>query len=614
LSRSWLAGFPEFTIELSTINKPTVGDPNNKISYSFADFPTEAENLYRGFLQRVWPILYDKLGPPAESFNCVITNMGESSGYFMITNGGRKFLSDTDFIPRLIVHEFVHAWKGSYIFTSNENWEYDDALSGFEEGVAEGMAFEIIHEYVRSYPNDSATLQLLDWRPYQYWSSRTTFYDSIKYNRWTGAGDFWTHTDGPTSRYSIAATTFQFMMKENQNAYKEIMQHYFAKITEDPLWRSNREDILDIWSQSVPSINGIPTKIYINAIPVFQGHKLNEGMYILNTVRPYGITGDQQFATSYVLPDGQVWWGALKTIMESYNIPSWVNYYDTDPPDNYYYINTQDQPFTVAITNTMGDSITQIATRSNLLTSGEWNLGFGWKMVEDADMENLPLGLYKETVTFNNYIQYDPGAQEDFYVFGYSGLNQDRENDYVIMMGIDGVVDGFVTLLVDSIEYTEPIINGAAIFRSQAWPFDLEGKVNITITDAEQNQHTYYRTLLEAGTLHSYFQTQFIIIDKNFDGVEDVYWIIDADGDGIPNHNDPDDDNDTVLDNADVCPVGVINWSPSRSTDNDEDGCLDSIEDQDDDNDGLSDKKKMSLVRIQLKKIRIMMVWRMVGK
>lgn len=336
-------------------------------------------------------------------------------------------------------------------------------------------------------------------------------------------------------------------------------------------------------------------KIYINAIPVFQGHKLNEGMYILNTIRPYGRTGDQQFATSYVLPDGSVWWGALKTIIENYNIPSWVNYYDSDPPDNYYYINTQDQPFTVAITNTMGGPVSQIATRSNLLTSGEWNLGFGWKMVDEADMENLPLGLYKETVTFNNYIQYDPGAQEDFYVFGYSGLNQDRENDYVIMIGIDGVVDGFVTLLVDSIEYTEPIINGAAVFRSQAWPFDLEGKVNITVTDAEQNRHTYYRTLLEAGTLHSYFQTQFIIIDKNFDGVEDVYWVIDADGDGIPNHNDPDDDNDTVLDNADMCPLGVINWSPSRTTDNDEDGCLDSIEDQDDDNDGLSDLEENEL-------------------
>lgn len=34
---------------------------------------------------------------------------------------------------------------------------------------------------------------------------------------------------------------------------------------------------------------------------------------------------------------------------------------------------------------------------------------------------------------------------------------------------------------------------------------------------------TYYRTLLEAGTMQDYYQQQFLIIDRNLDGVEDIF-------------------------------------------------------------------------------------------
>ncbi len=449
--------------------------------------------------------------------------MGISTGYFMITNAGRTFLSDTDFIPRLIVHEFVHAWKGAYTFTSDENWQYDDPLSGFEEGSAEGMAFEIIHEYVRSYPDDPATLQLLNWRPYQYWSSKSTYYDLIKYQRWTGAGDFWQPPGGAYHRYSIAATTFQIMLKENPNAYRSIMQNYYTRINQDSAWRSNRKDLLDIWAQAVPSINGVETHRYLNALPVFQGHKLDEGLYVLSTIRYYGSIGDQQFATSYVPSNGMAWWGINKTLFDSYNIPVWIDIMDADPPDIYNYINTQDQPFTVAIANVLNENNSLISTRTKDLSLASWPMGFGWKMVDEADMSNFPVGLYQEKVTFDNYIQYTSEAKENYYVFGYDGLNQNQYDEYIIMVGIDGVTDGLVSLLIDSQEYNEPIVNGVAVFRSLIWPFDLEGKVSITITDNQQNQHTYMRTLLEAGTYHSYFQTQFLIIDKNFDGVEDIF-------------------------------------------------------------------------------------------
>ena len=194
----FVADFPSFIIDLSAVEflePPVLGDPSNRVSYTFSsDFPSWAETQYREFLKRVFPILYEYLGPPAETLNVFIDYSRHSD--FVVLDGGRTLLTDASFIPRLIVHEFVHAWKGRYTVTSDENWVYDDSLSGFEEATAEGMAFEIIHEYVRSYPDDPATIQLLEGRPSQYWSSGTTHYDAIKHIRWTGAGDFWNPLSG----------------------------------------------------------------------------------------------------------------------------------------------------------------------------------------------------------------------------------------------------------------------------------------------------------------------------------------------------------------------------------------------------------------------------------
>ena len=176
LDRTWVGDSSEFTIDLSTmaLSEPSiVGDPSNRIGYTFSrGFPGEAQEQYREFLRRVTPILYEYLGPPAESFDVLITNTGEEDGPFRTAGEGRVLVTDASFLPRLIVHELVHAWEGSYGINSDGNWQYDDSLSGFAEGLADGMAYEIIHEYVRSYPDDAATLSRSSVTgSYEYWSS-----------------------------------------------------------------------------------------------------------------------------------------------------------------------------------------------------------------------------------------------------------------------------------------------------------------------------------------------------------------------------------------------------------------------------------------------------------
>ena len=58
----------------------------------------------------------------------------------------------------------------------------------------------------------------------------------------------------------------------------------------------------------------------------------------------------------------------------------------------------------------------------------------------------------------------------------------------------------------------------------------------------------------------------------------------------IDNLEDLDDDDDSILDENDSCPLGETGWSSWVYTDFDGDGCLDNIEDLDDDGDGICDE------------------------
>ena len=232
VDRRFAEQYPKFTIDLATLEFPepqVLGDPSNRLSYAFSsDFPPEAESQYRELLKRVFPILYGHLGPPAETFNVYIENLGEYSDSFVVVDGGRTFLTDTSFIPRLITYE-----------------------------------------YVRSYPNDPASIQLLEEKPYQYWSSKTVNYDAIKNLRWTGAGDFWNPPSGAANRYSIAATTVQMLIRENPNFMREFLSLYYETIREDTDWRPNRNDLVAMWETLAPELSGYPLVEYLDTLPVF---------------------------------------------------------------------------------------------------------------------------------------------------------------------------------------------------------------------------------------------------------------------------------------------------------------------------------------------------------
>jgi hypothetical protein len=81
------------------------------------------------------------------------------------------------------------------------------------------------------------------------------------------------------------------------------------------------------------------------------------------------------------------------------------------------------------------------------------------------------------------------------------------------------------------------------------------------------------------------FQTAITIAASGTVVVLNLGGVGDHDADGIPDGNDPDSDNDGIFNADDLCPTGIIGWTSNSTTDIDADGCRDSDEDLDGDND-----------------------------
>ena len=525
----WVRELAWFEIDLTDFPVPPkdvdLASPEDKITYRLEDFEPEMEDKTISFLTKLTPILNDVLGPPAETFVCTFVNQGFEADSWMSTDHGRTMLCDDSWNPRLLVHELVHAWKGKYGFTNNggDDWSYSTELSGFEEN-AEGLAYEILHDYVEAYPNDEVSIETLEWHAWGNWSAKASIHDVIKHQRYTGAGDFWTDMYTVNDRYSVTGMTMQIMQKHDEDFFKNMMSRYYDKIESEPDWRPNREDLIDLWASELPFINGIDTRTYLNAIPVFNGKKL-EGFFPIIMQRPSSQGGDKIIFSSYADKNGYLWWDwVTEENLDEQNFPEWIDRFLGD--DGFYYVNVQDQPIVVNVSTIYGEEVTSYSARtgdSKFPDGGPDTLG--WYTDDRSHNDLAPnqflVGLYKERLEYTNYTPYTDESSENFYFFGYEGFQQ-NQSEYVIFVGIDSQVAEEVSIQIGDETYASPLVNGCAVFRSLEWVHNLEGGFSIHVT-GNGKTNVYQRTLINAGTPDGCRQQQFLVIDQDFDGIEDLY-------------------------------------------------------------------------------------------
>jgi hypothetical protein len=137
------------------------------------------------------------------------------------------------------------------ILSSGPVWQYDNTLSGFEEGFAQAVSYEAMTEFARRYPSFGLTQQI-------YQSSTEWDYDfqNVPELRTT---DFWSDTGGMLLnwiRYEMAAAAIAKIEWEHPGFHRAFNAEYYRRLNADPHLTTSRDLIKQIIQTVAPSIEG----------------------------------------------------------------------------------------------------------------------------------------------------------------------------------------------------------------------------------------------------------------------------------------------------------------------------------------------------------------------
>ena len=184
-------------------------------------------------------------------------------------------------------------------------------------------------------------------------------------------------------------------------------------------------------------------------------------------------------------------------------------------------------PYTLSVQNVYGEEIKSFDLRSDNTYQDEAQIipnTLGEVRVSDNNdvaPNKFTQGLYKYNVTYTDILQYTNEASEDFYFMGEQNLYQ-NEDEILIMVGVDSMFTEKINVTSENFSLDLEVINGCGILKTSDIPLNKEMMLTITISSHDE-QHTYKRALVHAGNSWGAYRQQLLIIDRDFDGVEDLY-------------------------------------------------------------------------------------------
>lgn len=232
---------------------------------------SEERKRFSRFLCRALPVARTLYGRPFQRWPVTLVKDLYYQGSWIFIPSTLEIHTNGDWNPRLLVHEFLHAYRGRRTLTSNASWSYDPTLSGFEEGFAEGMAYEIMNEYTRLFcpGGDCSSADAPDatvWR-----GGLEATYDFSNDASLT-ATDFWSDFGGTWKvyeRYWAAATAIQRLQTAIPDFARRFNDAYYDRIRQDASYRPSRTAVIDIIESLAPTLDGRPTRQWIDAQRIF---------------------------------------------------------------------------------------------------------------------------------------------------------------------------------------------------------------------------------------------------------------------------------------------------------------------------------------------------------
>jgi hypothetical protein len=277
----------------------TLGQAGNVLQIRFADTGYDASGnptagftpdqiaTMSSFYGRMQPILAQLYGPPAVSYTVTIVRDLRYRATNQFIPSTKEIRMSDGFYPQLFTHELIHAFRNVFLLTSDQSWNFDPTLSGFEEGFAQGVSYEAMNLYVENYPNDPIVPGNSLWGSTYDWD-----YDFQNVPELRGTS-FWSDGGGTLlywTKYEMAAAAIRKINIESPGFYARFNQEYYSRINANPtIVRPTQTLISDIIRTLVPTIEGVPAAAWIDQQSMFYDRNVF-GEKIFHQIQDYPWT------------------------------------------------------------------------------------------------------------------------------------------------------------------------------------------------------------------------------------------------------------------------------------------------------------------------------------
>ena len=443
------------------------------------------------FFNKMYPFLLQLYGPPADSYTVTVVRdlRYHSSNIFIPATD--EIRMDDGFYPQLFTHELLHAFRNDHILSSDQNWNFDATLSGFEESFAQAVSYEAMNLYVLAYPNDSQVPGNSLWGSSNDWD-----YDFQNMLELRGT-DFW--SDGGATglywlKYEMGAAAIRKINLESPGFYQRFNQAYYARINADPVnVHVSRSLIIDIIQTLVPQIEGVPAADWINKQYIFYAQNVY-GEKIFHRIQDYPASELYAFQDLYFLNtmscgsewacfDGTQWVyhrlnGAQGTgkLTDINGAVMWSGSLLIEPTTN------------------PSDGTFAIGHDTKSLTTAASNQPWPGGSVDDFILNLRTMGLYKFESTFVDPLNGATTTNSVYRVLGAPIAN----NFQGVWGGVVGHRNGTVTLTHDGYAPVTLAVSNGAFAGATGWTGianprtggrdTVPGRVSITFVDSDTGQ------------------------------------------------------------------------------------------------------------------------------
>ena len=438
----------------------------------------EALELDREFVNLMTPLWFKEVGLPEEALQVINWRVTGVSGQMASTN----YLSfSINSNMQVKFHEIFHTSRSF-------NWGIGLSLS-FEEGWATAVGAYMTNLFIEAYPTHPYSVKIAQEQTNQgLWRGNVYDWD-------LNHGDIFL-SGGQVYWWSQGLNRLSEYMYENPSGLASIIinskEGNLRKYTD--IYRSTKfkgaSHIHEVYAEVFPELNGIPYKEFVDRARFWDNKKYEIGKLFISIIDSkffINVFGRTDLVPDYVPP----------YVGNSSYVRDWSNV-----------------KFRVKVENLNKD----VVLNKEYITTDR---ALGETRLADIEPHRIPVGLYKATVNVPELEKYTDDAKSTHYIFGRKHYNFSK-TETSILIGADVPNVQKVQIQLNGDWYETDWVNGLAIIQPKDVEVNYRGEAIIRMI-SNNKINEYKRTLFHTGFRTGERISQFLIVDRDFDGIEDPY-------------------------------------------------------------------------------------------